>query len=145
MANNGAPDTLGTVPKVPSFTFVSTPAREPVVCFWGGGHTAETDPTKKGWRSRPVGDSGRLWLVGQPGKAGCASVMIIPERPGIADVAVYLESPKEVESWLLTPRDTRTGLDARYIQFPAISGVGLRIIIEINKEREMLVASSPAP
>jgi len=119
-------------------TFTAAPRRQPVVMFWGGGHTRESDPTNNGWRCRPAtsGHEHQVWIVGQPGKAGCAS--IVEHRNGTLDVAIYLETPKEVYESVNAPRESRQCRDARYVRVDAYSGVGLRIIREIEKEREML-------
>jgi hypothetical protein len=123
-------------------SFSLRPAQEPVMIFFGGGHTAETDPSRKGWRCRPAkaGHDNKVWIVGQPGKAFCASVMLTyhlvdGEPKDLIDVAIYFEDPKTVQQWINSPRDKRDPLDARYVQFPAISGCGLSVIQEIEKER----------
>lgn len=122
-------------------TFKAAPQMAPVSVFWGNGHTRDTDPIQQGWRCRPVGTCGDLWLVGQPGKAGCASICINPLRPEVMDVAVYFETPKEIHAWLMAPRASRDFVDGRFVDVPAIGGAGLRIIAEILKERAMAVPS----
>ncbi len=96
--------------------------------IWGSGHTVESDPIPKGWRCRKIADC-QVWVVGQRGKGGCASIRLAG-RYGW-DVALYLETPKEVDSVL------KGGgfLDARFVQIPDVPGFGLEIIREIESER----------
>tara|TARA_R110000751_G_scaffold290496_1_gene397163 strand:+ start:3712 stop:4143 length:432 start_codon:yes stop_codon:yes gene_type:complete len=95
--------------------------------FWGGGHTAETDPSRNGWRARATG---QVVIVGQPGVAGCATAMWLSD--GRIDVALRDETPKEVYDAL---QENRLLGDTMYHQFPDVSGVGLRIINQINDWR----------
>jgi len=113
--------------------FKTVMPRTPTPDFWGCGHTAETDPTRQRWRCRR---QGQVWLIGQPSSVGCASVMIL--RDGRLDVAIYLETPKEISDWLAADRETREIRDPRYLDFHPLEcgGDGLRIIREIEKERE---------
>ena len=74
--------------------------------IWGGGHTTETDPTRKGWRAKKIvntGDPARgippCILVGRAGVKGCFSAMLLsPQEPGgdaLLDVAYYTEETPE--------------------------------------------------
>jgi hypothetical protein len=54
---------------------------------------------------------------------------------GRLDVALYTEGPKEVDA-SLRKLEGSTHVDAqKYVEFPAIPGVGLRVIREILAER----------
>ena len=108
------------------------PPSEPVTMVWGGGHTLVTDPTRNGWRCRYVrGVKRDMWMIGRPGHVGCASIICVGDT---LDVAVYLETPQTALGFLKRG-DT---LDARYEQFPAVSGVGLKIIKSIKEELAQL-------
>lgn len=61
--------------------------------LWGGGHTIETDPTRRGWRAFPAGKADAV-LVGRFGVPGCFSA--VPLSEGRLDVAFYDEAPEEV-------------------------------------------------
>lgn len=94
--------------------------------LWGGGHTIETDPSRSGWRCRPMGTGGVV-LIGQQGQQGCASVRLMAD--GQVDVAIYDEArPEEVAR---APREA----DA-YLQVPSTPGWGLVVIAEIKKSRQ---------
>ena len=102
-----------------------TPSLNLVHHIWGGGHTLETDPTRKGWRCREV-TPGRF-LVGRPGKEGCASFVWC--RDGW-DVGVYHMPPAEAHKHLKEGE----GVDAHYVEVGNHSGFGLDIIREIEAE-----------
>jgi len=106
-----------------NFTMFSA---EPVHGFWGGGHTAKTDPTKV-WKCLPAKGADGLWIVGRKnGTGGSASITFLGNE---LDVAIYCESAKEVAIRL---RDTgKCGYDARYVQLGTYPGVGLMVIREI--------------
>ena len=95
--------------------------------IWGGGHTAETDPTRQGWRVRPLGEGSSTVLVGRKGIEGCFSARMVGKE---VDVAVYLETPEHVAREFAAGRV----VDARYVQVPSSSGWGLTAIEELNKE-----------
>ena len=99
---------------------------------WGGGHTIETDPTRKGWKMRA--NSVHCAVVGQPGKPGCASVMRMGDNQ--LDVALYEETPNEVSEQL------KTGfVDAvMYVAAPNCPGWALTIIDLIEEVRARMAA-----
>ena len=95
--------------------------------IWGGGHTAATDPTKRGWACRRVKGLD-VWMVGQKGVAGCVSLVDL----GTAwDVAMYAETP--AEALALIQSGTRP--TARYSGVPKLTGFGLRVIALIEGAR----------
>jgi hypothetical protein len=110
------------------------PARTPTTTFWGTGHTADTDPTRKGWRCRPVAPGGHCWVVGQKGRKGCASVMLVGER---LDVALYLEDPGDVDR-AIRAHEAHV-LDPRYVEMAPrpYGGDGLAVIRLIEEERRI--------
>ena len=101
---------------------------------WGGGHTVETDPTRKGWRCRHAWfTSGGLnmQLIGRPGVRGCATVV----RAAVEDdghwVKVFDATPQEVmatksdfDAWMKLIQD-RELWDATISPTP---GFGLRVL-----------------
>ena len=97
---------------------------------WGGGHTHETDPTRKGWRCKVVPGKTDLLLIGQAGKDGCASVM---QMSGKLDVAIYEEDPITVEKYLKGAGEVS---DPLYKTVPNVPGWGLYVIDEIEKDRK---------
>jgi hypothetical protein len=116
-------------------SFTLAPAREPVHVFWGHGHTLDTDPTRQGWKVRRCTPTGQAWVVGQPGKAGCASIIDLED--GRLDVCLYDEDPKTIDAWLKEPRETRRCFDAGpYHQIPAIGGAGLMVIRLVQAHRK---------
>ncbi len=102
--------------------------------IWGGGHTVDTDPTKKGWRCRRIGMEKRtVWLVGQKGVKGCATLVDIGR--GEWDAAIYAEDPALID---LSLRQGRVGPHhgAVYKTVPNVSGFGLKVIELIEEDRE---------
>ena len=96
---------------------------------WGGGHTAETDPTRKGWRL--VASSHQLAVIGQKGVKGCASVM--PLSDGRFDVAYYDDSkPEEIAARFA--KGERVSGDG-FTQVTESPGWGLAVIEEIDRIR----------
>ena len=113
--------------------FKSAKPLTPTHGFWGGGHTPETDPTRKGWRCRPIVKGSGVYLLGQKGKEGCATLRYIGE--GDWDVALYDEAPEEIL------RRFKEGVylgATRYetAQELLMGGMGLGIIQRIEEERE---------
>lgn len=112
---------------------------EPVSTFWGNGHTVDTDPTKKGWfckriLGRPAGTED-AWVVGQPGKNGCATIMLV-DAGKMLDVAMYDQPPSAVCS--------SGQLEAgKFVQLPAIPGSGLMVIEAIQQYRNDLGIETP--
>jgi hypothetical protein len=115
--------------------------------FWGGGHTNDTLPTKKGWKAaRPSLETQefRPWtrrnppispllLVGQAGVPGCATLLHNKgRRAGTVDVAIYDETPEVINRRLAAS----VGTDAMYHQLPNIPGVGLSVIRLIEEHRK---------
>lgn len=95
--------------------------------IWGGGHTLETDPTRKGWRCREVNPG--LFLVGRPGKEGCASLSW-SRYLHCWDVGIYHMPPAEAHKYL----KEHGGLDAHWVEVGNHPGFGLDIIREIGEE-----------
>ena len=97
---------------------------------WGNGHTLDTDPTRKGWKAMPA-YSGQtdLWLLGQRGVAGCATIRQVGDQ---LDVAVYYETPEQVVAWL---RELGPHCDAAYFQVSVTPGYGLKVINRIEAMR----------
>jgi len=96
---------------------------------WGGGHTRETDPTMNGWKAKPViKERPDVLMIGQPGKPVCATVIRLKDR---LDVAVYLETPKEIAEAFKGDRVP----DARFVPVADVSGFGLAVIREIQADR----------
>lgn len=105
---------------------------------WGGGHTVETDPTRRGWRIRAV--SHQLAVLGRTGVPGCMSVMPCmvnrssnnPEGVPGFDVAFYdTEKPEDVFQ-SLRDRSEGPGADA-FQQTPDHSGWALPFVEEIER------------
>lgn len=96
---------------------------------WGGGHTRETDPTRRGWRIRAI--SAELAVVGRPGVLGCLSVRRMGD--GRLDIAMYDEVfPREVDQQLRAKRSTEA--DAFYVGSPT-PGWALPFIRELEAQR----------
>lgn len=58
---------------------------------FGGGHTIETDPTRRGWR---IKSQGQVAIVGRFGQKGCMSVVTVS---GGYDVGTYEDlAPEEL-------------------------------------------------
>jgi hypothetical protein len=105
------------------------------LCPWGNGHTVDTDPSKQGWRFRPVKGRPDLLMIGQPGQDGCATLRELQTFHGLVyDVAIYVEKPGEVAQGM---RDNRTDFDCRYVEIGTTAGFGLRVIREIAEERRV--------
>ena len=101
--------------------------------FWGGGHTNETLPTKKGWKAARPSSGSQLLLVGQRGAEVCATLLHNGgRRAGTVDVAIYDETPEEIRSRLAKGE----GTDAMYHEIPNIPGVGLRVVQLIEEARQ---------
>ena len=101
--------------------------------FWGGGHTNETLPTKKGWKAARPSSGSQLLLVGQRGAEVCATLLHNEgRRAGTVDVAIYDETPEVINRRL----PARVGTDAMYHQLPNIPGVGLSVIRLIEEHRK---------
>jgi hypothetical protein len=92
---------------------------------WGSGHTAETDPTRQGWRCKLAYESGPL-LVGQRGREVCATLRSL--GCGKWDVAIYWDTPEEVVA-------QRCRIDASFHEVDDVPGWGLSVIRLIERER----------
>ena len=91
---------------------------------FGGGHTTETDPTRRGWKFRA---QGACVLFGRKGIKGCFSAMSLGD--GRLDVALYEDhTPREVSEWLKKERGNREELDPLYKQVHSTSGWALFFI-----------------
>lgn len=93
--------------------------------IWGGGHTPETDPTSAGWKCR---DYEHVMLAGRKGVEGCFSARRL--SAGILDVAIYVETPKEVHNFL----NGGDYLDAIFVKIQEHPGWGLEAIRLVEKE-----------
>ena len=114
--------------------------------MWGGGHTVETDPTRKGWRAKKsinTGDPARgippNILVGRAGVKGCFSAMLLsPREPGddaVLDLAFYTEeTPEQVAKAMRE----KAFIDPIYSPARNTDGWGLAAIDRLNAiiERE---------
>lgn len=102
--------------------------------IWGGGHTAETDPTRKGWWAyHGEGSAPDVVLVGRKGVVGCFSarptMMKSAEGNPRLDVAFYDETPESVvEGW-----KTYRYVDASFKMLDDIPGWGLEAIEVVGK------------
>ena len=111
------------------------PILSTLMCVWGGGHTRETDPARKGWRVRAEaeGPRGTVYLIGQRGRPGCATARLVgSDFTGWEwDVGIYWETPAEVSRYV-----TGEGpfCDARFVQTADVPGWGLEVIREIEDE-----------
>ena len=94
---------------------------------WGGGHTLETDPTRRGWRIRAV--DADLAVVGRSGNPGCLSVRSSAEG---YDVAFYECTPLELANDLKRPVGAREIFACAYRHVGNASGWALPFIQEIE-------------
>ena len=110
---------------------VSPSSRWDATSPWGGGHTLETDPTRRGWRLRPQPGNPELAVIGRPGKKGCLSAMFLS---GGVDVATYDDlDPKTLSERL---KLGKVPADA-FKLVPAIPGWVLEFVWDIERaERE---------
>lgn len=99
--------------------------------IWGGGHTLETDPTKKGWRCGLIRKGGENILVGRRGIPGCFSVARMGNNR--LDVALYEETPEEVMAGFKTKT-----VWPEFITLDEIPGWGLKAVEEVAKMQERL-------
>jgi len=116
------------------FSFKVALPTEPIPFFWGSGITSDQDMSAKGWRCKRLvpGNPKSTWLFGQPGKPGCAT-LVVYEGENYVDVAIYVEDPATVRDC-----ETRSHLDPVYRQF-RIEGNGrlaLDIVLLIQQELE---------
>jgi hypothetical protein len=90
--------------------------------IWGGGHTAQTDPSNLGWKARAQRGAPELIVIGRPGILGCASVRVLSSQ---LDIAIYDN---------LNPLALSTRLSAgrvpadEYFQTRPTPGWGLQVI-----------------
>jgi len=96
--------------------------------MWGGGHTMETDPTKKGWIAKRLKEGSDILLVGRRGVEGCFSVDLWDS--GQIDVAVYLDTPEYVAANAKMGRNT----DAWFFQMDMYPGWALACIRILEQE-----------
>lgn len=61
--------------------------------LWGGGHTRQTDPTKRGWRAARAVKGGDVIIVGQPHMHGCFTAGLMGD--GKVHVRVYQDQTPE--------------------------------------------------
>jgi hypothetical protein len=92
---------------------------------WGSGHTAETDPSRRGWRLRGV--SSYVAVIGRTGVRGCFTV--VPLSGGY-DVATHDEIKPEEAFKRLKAGERLVG-DA-YRQVGTHSGWALELIREFE-------------
>ncbi len=122
---------MNTIFDPTKFTNEATPTEYFRRNAWGGGHTPETDPSRKGWQKRPSKKAPKVLVIGQPGKPGCASVM---EMSTTLDVALYVETAKEISA-VLEEGKSLGCFDPYYRQIKPISGWGLEVIRWIEEMR----------
>lgn len=95
--------------------------------LWGGGHTTETDPTRRGWQARKTGTAGCI-IVGRSNVKGCFSAM---QLTSCVDVCVYDDkTPQEVAEAFKIGE----GPDGVYTQVPDIPGWALGPIQAIEAD-----------
>jgi len=99
--------------------------------IWGGGHTTETDPMRKGWRACYSGSNKRVLLVGKKDVEGCFSM--VPMEKDLS-LAFYLETPEYVNKNINNEEYT----DASYEVVPDVPGWGLKAIEILKKEMRSL-------
>lgn len=105
---------------------------------WGGGHTAETDPSRNGWTFRPVGDNG-VMLLAREGDAVAASCRRLSD--GRWDVGLYWNTPEDVRRGISegTMYDSEGYyMEPEYVQLHSYPGWGLTVIEMLAKERAKL-------
>ena len=116
----------------------------PSLAIWGGGHTVETDPTRKGWRAKPLGSGSDFVLVGRPGVEGCFSAQVVrafvPGVEAYIDLAIYLDTP----SLIAKDRPYRVA-NAIYHRIAACPGWGLRAIELLEAEMAASAQYGAAP
>ena len=104
---------------------------------WGGGHTHETDPSRNGWRCRPVGDNGVL-LLAKKGDVVAASCRKMSDG---WDVGLYWNSPSDVAAYLRgETKFCSEGytIEATYRKVADVPGWGLEVIDLLREERKIL-------
>ena len=103
-------------------------------CFWGGGHTAETDPVRNGWKAATTGPKGKCVIVGQRGVVGCATVMWCIGGEVDLSIAYYLEKPETIAQ-AIKDGQPMWQFDPAYDTSHDYPGVGLTIIQKIRALR----------
>ena len=100
--------------------------------IWGGGHTTNTCPPSRGWKTGLVGYDLALLLVGRPRKPGCFTVRVMGN--GDLDVAVYNEVTPEQIIKMLKAGEALPG-DAFYA-VRNTHGWGLQFVQEIENSEQ---------
>lgn len=86
---------------------------------FGGGHTVETDPTKRGWRLVAVSDE--LAVIGRKGKPGCFGIRTMSGGDrGKYLIGLYEEEKPEELTELL--KEGKTPPPNFYATVDAVSG-----------------------
>jgi hypothetical protein len=106
--------------------------------LWGGGHTADTDPSRQGWRAALAAKGGSVLVIGRKGQAPCASVQRL--SAGWVDVALYADAKPEDVARAMglkrgdPARDAILG-DPLYVQVRATPGWGLTVLDKLRALR----------
>ena len=96
--------------------------------IWGGGHTAETVPTRHGWRAALTAKGSKVLVIGRRTIRGCASVMRLSD--GRLDVSVYDDAtPEEIAACVRERRSVP--LADVILQTEAYPGWGLAVLEKI--------------
>lgn len=106
---------------------------------WGGGHSADTDPTRKGWRVIPQKGNTNLAVLGQAGVPGCASVLFL-EGTETLGVGIHSLAPDVISSMYTAAHAGPLTLSKmvvadEYVSIGYIPGWGLEVIALIEKAR----------
>ena len=105
-------------------------------CFWGGGHTADTDPVRQGWKASTTGPEGSVVIVGQRGITGCATIRWMTRgNEQILDIAYYSETPEMIARAIKRGTLYASSFDPRYEQSHDYPGIGLTILQKIKALR----------
>ena len=98
--------------------------------FWaGGGHTTETDPTRRGWRLLPLRGNPDVCVLGSKSCSGCFSIRRMTD--GGLDVAYYTEDGPQAVAKVLNEGGY---LDAQYVLIEESWGWGLQLIEQAEAE-----------
>ena len=102
--------------------YFSLPPSVSTLLPWGGGHTIDTDPTKKGWVFRPAPSQFNhdIFMIGRKGVPGCATLRLLGDY---WDVSYHLGRPLEADNGDVCGEDL----------IPNIPGFGLTVILGITR------------
>ena len=96
--------------------------------LWGGGHTVDTDPTRRGWRAALSHKDSKVLILGRRGVVGCASVMRM--AGGRLDISGYDDATPEEISACVRERRPVPLADVTF-QTEASPGWGLAVLEKI--------------